>query len=102
MLSATTEHGEALPLQVGGHSDTATTSAPITINKVAASAIVRALRMMVGAIVAVVVLLVLMLTDPSKRFLTNRSRSNVDSMVVVSSAATQEGPCLVPPGGCGV
>ena len=30
MLSATTEHGEALPLQVGGHSDTAPTSAPIT------------------------------------------------------------------------
>ena len=50
-----------------------------------------------GATVAAAVLLVLMLTDPSKRLRTNRSRSNVDSMVVVSSAATQEGPCLVPP-----
>ena len=82
--AATIEQGEAMPLQGGGHSATAPTSAPTrtTNNNRAASAIVRALRMLVGATVAGGVLFVWMRTDPSKRFLTNRM-----------------GPCLVPPAG---
>ena len=99
--AATIEQGEAMPLQGGGHSATAPTSAPTRTmnNNRAASAIVRALRMLVGATVVMGALLVWMVAVHSNRILTNHSRSNVDSMVVVSTAATHEGPCLVPPAG---
>merc|ERR1711865_1254813 len=64
-----------------GQSDTA----PSTNNKYASSAIVCALMMGTAA----VGVLLLMRTGPLKMTLTNSSR-NVDTMVVVSSAATHE------------
>ena len=70
MTYATIEDGESTPLQ-GGHSDEAI-SGHTSTNKRAVAAIVRA---------------VLLMADHSKLMM--NSSSNVDTMVVVSSAATQ-------------
>ena len=93
MTYATIEDGESTPLQDGGYSVNGTTSGSSSTNQRGSFATVRAV--MVGATV-MGALVLLRMAGPSTMMRTKSSSSTVDSMVVVSSAATQKNdPCLV-------
>ena len=93
MTYATIEDGESTPLQDGGYSANGTTSGSSSTNQRGSFATVRAV--MVGATV-MGALVLLRMAGPSTMMRTKSSSSTVDSMVVVSSAATQKNdPCLV-------
>ena len=94
MTYDTIEDGESTPLHEGGYSK----DAPSMKNKHTSAFIVCAL--MVGTAVAVSALL--LMAGPSKMMTMNNKSSNIDGMVVVSSATSRlsndEDPCVVATG----